>query len=181
MQVGRRGTHLVQYPNDTEVVHVRSFDAPINVVFTVLTEPAHIARWGATGGDVMTTCEADLHVGGDYHWVFVTPDGTECSFRGTYLEVDPPRRVVSTWHFEGWPDAWAIATDTLIEVDGVTTLTMRLTFEDAAGAANMRRGHERARATGTDNGQGASFDAMEDVLTELLLASGRLDHGAQAT
>jgi uncharacterized protein YndB with AHSA1/START domain len=28
----------------------------------------------------------------------VTDDGTECSFRGTYLEVEPPTRTVQTWH-----------------------------------------------------------------------------------
>ena len=55
----------------------------------------------------MTLCEIDLRVGGDFHHVFVTPDGMECSFRGTYVEIEPPTRVVNTWLFEGWTDAWA--------------------------------------------------------------------------
>ncbi|HEY4992026.1 MAG TPA: SRPBCC domain-containing protein [Nakamurella sp.] len=65
--------------------------------------------------------------------VFVTGDGTECSFRGTYLEVEPPIRTVETWLFDGWPDAEAVETMELHETDGVTTLTMRLAFRDKAG------------------------------------------------
>ena len=56
----------------------------------------------------MAECSIDLRVGGGYHLVFVTGDGTECSFRGTYLEVEPPTRTVATWHFEGWPDVEAV-------------------------------------------------------------------------
>ena len=55
----------------------------------------------------LTECSIDLRVGGSYHIVFVTDDGNECSFRGTYSEVEPPTRTVATWLFEGWPDAGA--------------------------------------------------------------------------
>ena len=66
----------------------------------VLTKPEHVSKWGATPPDRMTECSIDLRVGGAYHYVFVTADGTECSFRGTYLEVEPPIRTVETWLFE---------------------------------------------------------------------------------
>jgi hypothetical protein len=35
----------------------------------------------------MTVCSIDLRVGGKDHLVFVTEDGTECSVRGTYLDI----------------------------------------------------------------------------------------------
>jgi uncharacterized protein YndB with AHSA1/START domain len=50
----------------------------------------------------------DLRVGGNHHSVFVTDDGTEMSFRGTYLEVEAPTRPVETWRYDGWPDAEAV-------------------------------------------------------------------------
>ena len=50
-------------------------------------------------------------------YVFVTPDGKECSFRGVYLEIEPPTRIVATWLFEGWPDAEAVETEELHETD----------------------------------------------------------------
>jgi uncharacterized protein YndB with AHSA1/START domain len=70
----------------------------------------------------MTECSIDPRVGGAYQYVFVTADGTECSFRGTYLEVEPPIRTVETWLFEGWPDAEAVdqMEDTLKSLVGPT-------------------------------------------------------------
>lgn len=168
MAPNRHGTSVVEYPSELEIVTTRMFDAPILLVFDVLTKPEHVRRWCATGGDRVTKCELDVRVGGDYHTVFVTPDGTECSFRGTYLEIVPPTRVVSTWLFEGWPDAWAVETNELSEVDGVTTLTMTLAFRDSAGRAHMAKAHEDAAQRNDDNGQGASYDAMEDLLASLL-------------
>ena len=103
-------------------------------------------------------CSIDLRVGGDYHIVFVTDDGTECSFRGTYLEVEPPTRTVETWLFEGWPDAEAVETVELHEADGVTKLTIKLVFRDKAGRDHMTK----------SDGAEDSFDKMEDLLRSLL-------------
>jgi uncharacterized protein YndB with AHSA1/START domain len=164
----RHGTHVIEYPSDLEIVTIRRFDAPIELVFDVLTKPEHVRRWCATGGDEVTVCEIDLRVGGDFHHVFVTPDGKECSFRGTFVEIAPPSRLVNTWLFEGWPNAWATETHALEELDGVTTMTLTLAFRDAEGAANMLAAHERAARSGDTNGQDASLDAMEDLMTELL-------------
>jgi uncharacterized protein YndB with AHSA1/START domain len=164
----RHGTHVVEYLSEREIVTTRMFDAPIELVFDVLTKPEHVREWCATGGDRVTTCEIDLRVGGDYHTVFVTPDGKECSFRGTYVEIETPTRVVATWLFEGWPNAWATETNALSERDGVTTLTQTLAFRDKEGAANMFKAHEEAIRSDEQNGHNASLDAMEDLLRSLL-------------
>ena len=124
----RHGSAVIEYPSELEIVTTREFDAPIELVFDVLTEPEHVRHWFAPFEDKMTVCSIDLRVGGDYHMVFVTPDGKECSFRATYLEVEPPTRIVQTWLFEGWPDAEAVEKDTLKETDGVTKLTVTMVF-----------------------------------------------------
>ena len=150
----RHRTAVRTYPSELEIVTTRMFDAPIGLVFDVLTKPEHVSHWCATGGDKVTICEIDLRVGGNFHTVFVTPDGSECSFRGTYLEIEPPTRLVNTWLFEGWPDAWAVETNSLSEVDGETRLTMTLAFRDKRGpcshgqGARSRRGEQRRQRTG---------------------------------
>jgi uncharacterized protein YndB with AHSA1/START domain len=154
----RHESAVIEFPNELEIVITREFDAPIALVFDVLTKPEHVSKWGATPPDRMTECSIDLRVGGNYHSSFVTEDGTVCSFRGTYLEVEPPTRTVETWLFEGWPDAEAVETMQLHEMDGVTTLTWRLAFRDKAGRDHMTR----------FDGQQASFDEMEDILRSLL-------------
>ena len=158
MTQNRHDTSVLEFPSALEIVTTREFDAPLELVFDVLTEPEHVRNWFAPFTDVVTECSIDLRVGGSYHIVFVTEDGTECSFRGTYLEVEPPTRTVATWLFEGWPDADAVETVELHEADGVTTLTVRLAFRDEAGRAHMTR----------SDGQEDSFDKLEDYLRSLL-------------
>jgi uncharacterized protein YndB with AHSA1/START domain len=156
----RHGSAVIEFPSDLEIVTTREFDAPIELVFAVLTQPEHVRNWGATGEDKMTVCEIDLRVGGDYRMVLASQDGTECVFRGTYLEIAPPTRIVDTWLFEGWPDAWAVETIDLQETDGVTTLTSTLAFRDQAGRDHMTK----------FDGQQSSYDAMEDILRSLVEA-----------
>jgi uncharacterized protein YndB with AHSA1/START domain len=158
----------MEFPNELEVLITRDFNAPIALVFDVVTKPEHVSRWGATPPDQMTECSIDLRVGGNYHYSFVTEDGTECSFRGTYLEVEPPVRTVETWLFGGWPDAEAVETWQLNETNGVTTLTMRLAFRDKAGRDHYpASGVEAVELTSSD-GPGASFEAIGDILRSLL-------------
>jgi len=113
----RHGSAVIEFPNALEIVITREFDAPIALVFDVLTKPEHVSKWGATPPDQMTVCSIDLRVGGNYHSSFVTEDGTVCSFRGTYLEIEPPTRTVATWVFEGRPHLDTVETMELHEAD----------------------------------------------------------------
>jgi uncharacterized protein YndB with AHSA1/START domain len=162
----RHGSSVIEFPTELEILTTREFDAPIELVFDALTKPEHVSRWFAPFTCEMRECSIDLRVGGDYHMVFVTEDGeTECSFRGTYLEVEPPTRTVQTWRFEGWPDADAVESVDLQETDGVTKMTVKLAFSDMAGRAHMTK----------SDGQEDSFNKLEDYLRSLLegTASGR--------
>jgi uncharacterized protein YndB with AHSA1/START domain len=160
----RHGSSVVEYPSELEIVTTREFDAPIGLVFDVFTKPEHVRNWFAPFTDRVTECSIDLRVGGSYHIVFVTPDGVECSFRGTYLEIEPPSRTVATCLFEGWPDAHAVESVDLHETNGVTTVTMRLAFRDRAGRDHMTR----------HDGQEDSFDKMEDYLRSLVDPKGAI-------
>jgi uncharacterized protein YndB with AHSA1/START domain len=148
----------IEFPSELEILLTREFDAPIELVFDVLTKPEHVLKWFAPFEDTMTVCTIDLRVGGSYHQVFVTEDGTECSFRGTYLEVEAPSRTVETWGFEGWPGVEAVETVELHETDGVTKMTLRLAFRDRAGRDHM---------TKTDGFEDTS-DKMADYLRSLV-------------
>ena len=162
MTPNRHGAASIEFPSEREILLTRDFEAPIELVFDVLTMPEHVRQWFAPFEETMTVCSIDLRVGRSYHMVFVTEDGTECSFRGTYLEVDPPTRTVETWLFEGWPDAEAVEKVELLETNGVTQVTTRLAFHDKAGRDHM---------TKTD-GFEASFDKLEAYLRLLLEPNG---------
>jgi uncharacterized protein YndB with AHSA1/START domain len=158
MTPNRHGSAVIEFPSDLEILLTREFDAPIGLVFDVFTKPEHVRKTFAPFGEEVTVCSIDLRVGGDYHFVMVTDDGTECSFRGTYLEVEPPTRTVETWHFGGWPGVEAVETMDLHEADGVTKLTQRLAFRDKAGRDHMTK----------FDGIVASMDNVDDYLRSLL-------------
>jgi len=163
----RHGSAVIEFPNDLEIVVTRDFDAPIALVFDVFTKPEHVRKTFAPFGEEVTVCSIELRVGGNYHIVMVTDDGTECSFRGTYLEIEPPTRTVETWLFDGWPDAEAVESMDLQEANGVTTLTWKLAFRDQAGRAHMTK----------FDGIEANFDNVEDYLRSLLDPKGPVSGG----
>jgi uncharacterized protein YndB with AHSA1/START domain len=133
----QHGSASIEFPDDLEIVITREFDAPIQLVFDIGTKPEHVRKTIAPFGEEVTECSIDLRVGGDYHFVFVAGDGTECSFRGTFLEVEPPTRTVQTWQFDGWPGVAAAESTDLHTAGRVTKMTYRLAFRDQAGRDHM--------------------------------------------
>jgi uncharacterized protein YndB with AHSA1/START domain len=153
----RRGSARIEFPNDLEIVLIREFDAPMQLVFEVLTKPEHVIKTVAPYGEEVTVCSIDLRAGGSYHFVFLAPDGREMSFRGTFLEVEPPTRTVETWLFDGWPGVEAVESVDLQEASGVTTLTHKLAFRDQAGRDRMKK---------TD-GLAANYNNVDNLLRSL--------------
>jgi uncharacterized protein YndB with AHSA1/START domain len=154
----RHHSAVIALPNDREIVITREFDAPIALVFDVFSTRDR-AEMALFEGEELKVCEIDLRVGGNYHHVFLGDDGSEASFRGTFLEIEPPTRIVATWLYEGWPDAEAVESIELHETHGVTTLTFKLAFRDQAG---------RAPLPNIANGIVANFDNIEDLLSSRL-------------
>lgn len=130
---------MIEFPNPLEIVLTRELAAPIELVFDVLTRPEHIRETIAPFGETVTVCSVDLRVGGEYRFVFVPTDGRECSFRGTYLEIERPTRTVQTWKFDGWPEVEAIESHELHEANGATVMVWRLRFHDQVGRDHMTK------------------------------------------
>lgn len=159
-----RGKTVIEFPSELEIRFRRDFEAPIQLVFDVLTKEEHVRRTFAPFGEEVKVCSIDLRVGGEYSCVMVTQDGTEMSFRGTFIEVEPPTRTVQTWLFDGWPNAETVETVELREANGITTMTQTTRFRDKADRAHMTR----------FDGIEANFDHIEELLQSLLEAEGAI-------
>ena len=72
----------------------RRIGAPPEEVFAFFTDPVRYIRWQGM------SAELDPTPGGLYR-VQMTADS---AVRGSYVEVDPPVRVVFTWGWEGNPE-----------------------------------------------------------------------------
>ena len=91
-------------------------------MWDALTQPRHLLRWWGPDYCPLVACDVDFRVGGDWRYVARDMDGNELGWHGTYREIEPTQRIVSTEVFEGFPDAESVNTMTLTEHDGVTTL-----------------------------------------------------------
>jgi uncharacterized protein YndB with AHSA1/START domain len=103
-----------------------------------LWKEEHLRKTIAPLGEEVTTCSIDLRVGGAYHYVFVTDEGTECSLRGTF-QIDRPNQTVQTWVYEGWPAVEDVESMDLHEAAGTTTLTSTLWLHDEPGRNHMTK------------------------------------------
>jgi len=155
----RHGSASFEF-TEHSVTFQRSFDAPKSLVFDVLSKPEHIQAWFPADDAPLHVCEVDLRVGGRFHFAWYAPGEKECSFRGTYLEIERPTRIVNTWLFEGWPDDEAVETMILTQDGDISTMTDILEFSDAASLGDHFQGDNEGLQT--------SLNKLEDLLADLL-------------
>lgn len=136
---------IVAEPAERTVVMTQVLNAPRRIVFDAWTKPEHVARWWGRKGSNLVVCEIDLRVGGAYRFVERGPDRIDYSFRGEYLEISPPDRLVYTWIFDEEPfsSSVAVVTLTLVEHGEKTWMTSTSLFPSVeAREIHLRRGME---------------------------------------
>jgi uncharacterized protein (TIGR03086 family) len=150
----RHGSATVTTPSEREILITRSFEAPATLVWQALTAPELLLRWWGPSWAPLVAAEVDLRVGGAWRYVCRTADGTELGWHGTYRDLLPGERIVTTEIFEGFPDAEAVNTMTLTEADGVTTLRTVVLHS----SREHRDGHLES---GMEAGMQETFDRLD--------------------
>ncbi len=153
----RFGSAEVTLPSDTDILIVRRFDAPAARIYEAWTTPELVCRWWVDETMTMNECTIELRVGGSWRYAVAGPDDTEFAWHGTYLEIDPVRRLVSTETFEGYPEAQSTNTLTLSEESGVTTLTVLVHHK----SQENRDGHI---GSGMEPGLQLALDRVERIV-----------------
>ncbi len=153
-------TATVTLPTDEQILITREFDAPAHLVWRAWTEPELVRRWWHANRGEMTTCDIDLRAGGAWRFVMVAEGGFEVGFHGEYLEIVPHERLVSTEVYEGFPDAQAVNTLTVTEVDGRTTVEVLVQHE-------LKEHRDAHIASGMEDGLQDALDLLEQVARSL--------------
>jgi uncharacterized protein YndB with AHSA1/START domain len=153
----RHGSAVVTLPTDLEILVIRSFDAPLELVFDAWTTPDLVKRWwGGDRGEV-TEAAIDLRVGGRWRWAMVANGGFEVAFHGEFKEIDRPRRVVRTEVFEAVPGAEVLSTVTFEQSDGVTTMRILAVYPS-------REVRDATIASGMEGGLQVALDTLEQLV-----------------
>ncbi|MEM8925673.1 MAG: SRPBCC domain-containing protein [Actinomycetota bacterium] len=90
---------MTENANPNAVVIERSLDAPIELVWSLWTDPEHFKAWYGPMGATIPVATMDVQVGGSRHvcMEMETPNGPmQMWFVGRYREVVPNQRLVYT-------------------------------------------------------------------------------------
>ena len=148
---------VVTLPSDLEIQMTRVFAAPRRLVFEAHTSVEHMQHWWGPRGFTMVSGEMDFRPGGAWRFVLRKPNGLEYAFRGEFREIVPPERIVWTFEFEGAPGQIAVETLTLVERDGITTLTTR-------SVAASREARDAVLQSGMEAGAAETWDRLEEYV-----------------
>jgi uncharacterized protein YndB with AHSA1/START domain len=158
-----KGKAVVTLPADTQILIVRSFEAPKHLIYRAWTTPELIKRWWHAKRGTVTVADVDLRVGGMWRWVMMTDRGFEVAFHGEYREIVPNERIVYTEVYEGFPGADenpAVVTLTLTEASGRTTITELV-------EVTTREIRDAIIDSGMEAGMQDAMDLMEEVANSL--------------
>ena len=130
-------------------------DAPPERIFSLMTEPAELARWWGPHGFTTPEIVLDLNVGGGYRYTMEPPDGEAFHLSGEFLEIDRPGRLVYTFHWEE-PDPADRETVVELSLDAVGEAT-EVSLSQGEFATEERLALHR-------DGWTDSFEKLRDVI-----------------
>jgi uncharacterized protein YndB with AHSA1/START domain len=77
----------------------RTFDAPLELMFQMWTDPEHFSKWLPPTGFTMEFIRADIREGGSTFYFMPGKNGTKMYGRAEYREIKKPDRIVYTQQF----------------------------------------------------------------------------------
>ena len=144
-------------PSDTEIRMTRVFNAPPELLFKTMSNPAFIPQWWGYGTQVE---KHDFRVGGKWRFVQHDDDGNANGFGGEFREIMPPLRFVQTFEWDGMPGH--ILTESMEFEDlgnGQTRLINTSQFANKEDRDGML-------ASGMEGGANDSWDRLEALVAQ---------------
>lgn len=153
-------TTITAEPGKQEIVIMREFDAPRELVFKVFTDPELLPQWWGPRYLSTIVDKMDVRPGGQWRFVHRTPEGNEYAFHGVYHEVLAPERIIDTFEFEGLPETGHVTLETMRLVElpgGRTRLVTQSVFQSV-----MDR--DAALQSGMESGINDTYDRLSELL-----------------
>lgn len=134
----------------------RTLHAPVSLVWTVFTDPVHIAKWWGPNGFTNTIQKMDVRPGGEWELVMHGPDGTDYRNKSIFTDVIE-HQLLAYDHVSG-PKFFA---NISFRAEGdLTHITWRMEFETAELLEKVK---EQFKA---DEGLVQNVDKLEVYLAE---------------
>lgn len=163
--------------NDNFVIN-RSFEAPFDLMFEMVTNPTHLMKWLPPVGFKMNYIKADIQEGGSSFYCMNNTEGMKMYGKAKYLEITKPTRIVYTQVFcdenekisrhpmaPTWPETMLTTITLTKESEYQTRLTVVWEIYGQATAAEKEMFH--VSKTGMTQGWSGSFEKLENYLKEI--------------
>jgi uncharacterized protein YndB with AHSA1/START domain len=152
--------NLIAEPDKHEIRMSRDFDAPRELVFKAMTDPALVAKWWGQSTSTTIVDKLEARPGGIWRYVQREPDGSEYAFHGVYHSVNSPESLIYTFEFEGMPGHVLLETITLEDHNGKTRVIDSSVFQSVEDRDGMLQ-------SGMEEGATDSWDQLEALLKTL--------------
>ncbi|HEU5047326.1 MAG TPA: SRPBCC family protein [Rickettsiales bacterium] len=154
----------------------RTFDAPLETMFEMWTNPNHFTQWLAPTGFTMQFIRADIREGGNSFYAMTSNDGKMTMYGNvSYQEIKRPDRLVYTQRFSDenenvarhpmaptWPET--MRTTVLFAEEAPNQTRVSVLWEVVGDATTAEIETFRNGRTGMTQGWKGSFDKLEVYL-----------------
>jgi uncharacterized protein YndB with AHSA1/START domain len=153
-------TNIMAEPGKQEIVIIREFDAPRELVFKAFTDPEIYAQWLGPRELTMTLETFEPRSGGSWRYIHKDNQGNEYAFHGVNHEVLAPERIIGTFEFEGLPESGHVVLETArFETlpGNRTKLSSQSVFQSVADRDGMLQ-------SGMERGVNESYEHLNELL-----------------
>lgn len=156
-------TKITAEPGKQEIIIIREFDAPRELVFKAFTDPELYTQWLGPRELIMTLERFEPRNGGSWRYIQKDPEGNEYAFHGVNHEVTASERIIGTFEFEGLPEKGHVILETarFEELpDNRTKLTSQSVFQSVEDRDGMLQ-------SGMEEGVNDSYDRLAELLEKM--------------
>ena len=163
---GKRLAKITIEPGKQDIVIIKEFDAPRELVFRAFTDPKLYVQWllGPRQAGLMMKLERfEPRSGGSWRYIHIDKNGNKYGFHGVYHEVLPSERIIDTFEFEGLAEKGHVALETA-KFEALpgnrTRVTAQSVFQSVADRDGMTQ-------SGMEQRVNDSFDRLDELLEKL--------------
>jgi uncharacterized protein YndB with AHSA1/START domain len=156
--------------NEDAVVIERTFEAPIDLIWQMWTDPEYFKKWYGPKGFTVPVANMDMRVGGKRLICMASPDGSMKMWTtGEYTEIVPNERLVYT-ESPADENGNVVSPSAMGMPDGYPATTeVTVLLEDLGGRTKMVMTHAGIAAGSPGNaGWEQAFDKLADHIETVL-------------
>jgi len=153
-------TRIIAEPGVPQIVTIREFDAPRDLIFRAHTDPELLVKWLGPRRLTMTVDQFDVRHGGMWRYIHRDVDGSEFGFHGVFHGTPSPDGIVQTFEFEGFPGHVSLDSLSFEDIGGRTRLRAVSVFQSVED-------RDAAIRSGMEGGLNDGYERLDELVARL--------------